>query len=408
MTFKQLMKETGCPKWPAIWNDLYPIAEANLERGEYRALNEEYYDYLDEKYSIFKKYPVKDTFKLAATKTSGNYNASLFLALMIETIKIREDVYKNLAELTFPENFEGEEKFVFAMLRGLAFLSMADYTASVLECRGVPKEMIYDIVRNFPGGVATHRKCHNGEDGFMDFDWNQRMIDGNLLPVKRLVAEVNSTFRADACAFVSDRGDVVTLAHGAKLHRSGFALGAKGYEDEEGSWIGEIAETEESYIGYPYNAKGFAEKTPVTLPKSKWKKLVSKGDKVVDLHIPGGGGLTPEIVSESLSDINAFLARCYPEYHYEVFQCESWLCDPQLVGLLGEGTNISGFTSRFIPISMADDGSPVMRFVFNITHKNFKLEDLPENTTLLRTLKKHFLSGGHIYGTRGYFLKGDV
>jgi hypothetical protein len=51
------MKETGCQKWPVIRNDLYPIAEENLERGEYRALNEEYYDYLDDKYSIFKKYP---------------------------------------------------------------------------------------------------------------------------------------------------------------------------------------------------------------------------------------------------------------------------------------------------------------------------------------------------------------
>ena len=41
MTFEQLMKETGCQKWPEIWNDLYFVAESNLEKGEYKALTEE-------------------------------------------------------------------------------------------------------------------------------------------------------------------------------------------------------------------------------------------------------------------------------------------------------------------------------------------------------------------------------
>jgi hypothetical protein len=34
---------------------------------------------------------------------------------------------------------------------------------------------------------------------------------------------------------------------------------------------------------------------------------------------------------------------------------------------------------------------------------NFRVEDLPENSSLERALKKHFLSGKAIYETYGYF-----
>ncbi len=408
MTLEKLMKEIGCTKWPEVWQELYPVAKANLVKGGYPCLDEGYYDYLDERYDIFGTYPYKDVFKEAAQKTAKNKKASLFLALILETLKDREHIYENLKALTYPDKFEGEEKFVFAMLRGLAFLSMADYTAGILSGRGIPDETTLKILKNFPDGVATHRKCHDGEDGFMDFDWNQRMIDGNLLPIKRLVAEVNSKFNLDAAVFVNSKGEAVTLGDGVKLHRSGFALGAVEYEDEEGSWIADITETEESYTGYPYTPAGIADKSPVTLLKSEWTKVISKGDKVVDLHIPAGGGLTPELVDETLRDIKAFLKRHYPEYHYEAFCCWSWLCDPQLIDILGPDTNISKFTARFKPVSIVEKGTTVLRFVFNIPDGKVDINDLPENTTLERKLKKHFLSGGHIYGMAGYFLKGDV
>ena len=405
LTLEKLMEEIGCKKWPEVWQELYPVAKTKLEKGEYRCLTEDYYDYLDEKYSIFAAYPFIDVFKKAAKETAKDENASLFLALMAETLADRENVYKNLGELEYPEN---AENFVYSMLRGLAFLSMADYTAEVLKSRGIPEEVILKILRNLPNGVDTHRKCYNGKDGFMDFNWNQRMIDGNLIPIKRLVAEVESKFAPNACVFVNDEGEALTMADGVKLHKSGFIFGVTGYKDEEGSWFADIKETEDSYIGYAYNSKGMVDSAPVTLPKNKWRKIVSKGDKVIDLHIPGGGGLTPELVDESLKEIKAFISKHYPEYNYEVFQCWSWLCDPQLIEILGEDTNISKFTARFTPIRVPDDSMPVFRFVFNIPHSNFKIEDLPENTTLERKLKKHFLSGKRIYGTAGYFLKSDV
>ena len=405
MTLEKLMEEIGCKKWPDVWQNLYPIATEKLRNHEYICLTEDYYDYLQKEYSIFDTYPFIDVFKKAAKKTADDEKASIFLALIVETLSDRENIYKNLEALEYPED---SENFVYAMLRGLAFMSMADYTADVLKSRGIPEEVILKILRNFPNGVDTHRKCYNGKDGFMDFNWNQRMIDGNLIPIKRLVAEVQSKFAPNACVFVNDEGKAVTLADGIKLHKSGFVFGVTGYKDEEGSWLANICETEESYIGYAYNSKAIVDPTPVTLPKNKWKKIVSKGDNVIDLHIPGGGGLTPELVDESLAEIKEFISGHYPEYNYEVFQCWSWLCDPQLIEILGEDTNISKFTARFTPIRVPDDSMPVFRFVFNIPHTGFKIEDLPENTTLERKLKNHFLSGKHIYGTAGYFLKGDV
>ena len=128
------------------------------------------------------------------------------------------------------------------------------------------------------------------------------------------------------------------------------------------------------------------------------------GDPVIGVHIPGGGGLTPEIVDESFKEAERYVKTYFPDYKYKGYTCQSWVCDPQLKSLISEDSNIIKFARRFKPLTIRNDGTAVFSFVFKKMDNNFKIEDLPETTSLERALKNHYLSGKAIYSHEGYIL----
>ena len=64
-----------------------------------------------------------------------------------------------------------------------------------------------------------------------------------------------------------------------------------------------------------------------------------------------------------------------------------------------------GISNTLVKITLKISGNSVFNFVFQKPDMNFVLDDLPENTSLERALKKHYQAGKAIYGTTGYFLK---
>ena len=130
---------------------------------------------------------------------------------------------------------------------------------------------------------------------------------------------------------------------------------------------------------------------------------------MVGLHIPGGGKMSAELIDKALFDSKKFLAEHFPEFDYKGFKCRSWLIDKQLVDLLGEETNISRFCNRFHRISLKSAGKDVFSFVYHIPETREPcIEELPENTTLERCLKAHFLRGGEIYEVDGFIPKEKI
>ena len=80
----------------------------------------------------------------------------------------------------------------------------------------------------------------------------------------------------------------------------------------------------------------------------------------------------------------------------------SWLLDPQLPEVLGEDSNIGRFCRRFTPVFTPGKGEAVFDFVF-LGHTPDERESLPEDTSLQRALKAHYMAGKAIYETWGFF-----
>lgn len=124
------------------------------------------------------------------------------------------------------------------------------------------------------------------------------------------------------------------------------------------------------------------------------------GQPIVSLHIPTDVDLRPEVLRPSVREGLAELYRLFPEYADKPVYCHTWLLSPQLKEMLPEKSNILAFQQMFDLSDEYDPGTGFLLWVF----KNPKLpkEELPENTSLQRKLKRFILDGGVFLDGKGY------
>jgi GNAT domain-containint protein/N-acyltransferase family protein len=128
-----------------------------------------------------------------------------------------------------------------------------------------------------------------------------------------------------------------------------------------------------------------------------------RGDPALGVHIPGGGGLTPEACDASFARARPFYERHFPSEQYRIAECSSWLLDEQLAEYLPADSNIVRFQRRFKIVDgnswPADD--EIVEFVFG-RPRPASLDSLPQQTTLERAIVHHLRAGRHWYGHLGW------
>lgn len=129
------------------------------------------------------------------------------------------------------------------------------------------------------------------------------------------------------------------------------------------------------------------------------------GAKIISLHIPSDARMEMALLDESLAQARQFLERYFPDWADAPIACESWLLSPALNALLPEGSRILAFQRAFTVDLVNPNPNDVLEWVFRLTdaqQKETALEDLPENTSLQRSMKAFLLSGGRVGAARGW------
>lgn len=119
------------------------------------------------------------------------------------------------------------------------------------------------------------------------------------------------------------------------------------------------------------------------------------GGKVLNIHIPETGPLLPSACDASLTRAARFFPQHFERETYSVAVCNSWLLDQQLAEYLPASSNIIQFQHRFTiaPGGRPDDDA-VIRFVFRAElGESAGLRDLPQSTTLERSIVNHIRAG---------------
>jgi hypothetical protein len=129
---------------------------------------------------------------------------------------------------------------------------------------------------------------------------------------------------------------------------------------------------------------------------------VAEGDPALGVHIPPGSPLTPDACDDSFARALPFFTRHVPGGPWAIATCGSWLLDPQLVGMVGEDSNIVRFQRRFTPAPGASwpGDQDVLRFVFGNPHADPAA--LQPATRLERAVVAHLAAGRHFRTTVGW------
>lgn len=181
-------------------------------------------------------------------------------------------------------------------------------------------------------------------------------------------------------------------------HKSGHILGTAGFEDEAGSFITPLVETESEWRGHTIENHLIREQADV-FPKSEWEIAIKPGDDVIGLHIPRGVNFTPEAIDQSLAEGLGIAKERYPEWKPVAFECTSWMMSPTLNEVLGDKAKISRFSARFLRFPIKNMGMDIFGYVFPKDCTDF--EKFPETTSLQRALKAKYLKGERAFAYTG-------
>lgn len=117
------------------------------------------------------------------------------------------------------------------------------------------------------------------------------------------------------------------------------------------------------------------------------------GKRGIGLHIPSDASIEQEKLRESYMEAKKFIRKYFPEYGDVGIICESWLLSPELSKVLPEGSRILEFQKSFIIEEVDYDNDSYKEWVYK-NRDLTTLEELPENTTLQRNMKRYLLAGG--------------
>lgn len=126
------------------------------------------------------------------------------------------------------------------------------------------------------------------------------------------------------------------------------------------------------------------------------------GDRVLGVHIPSAGPLTPSACRDSLAAARAFFTRHDFGHRFKAFTCTCWMLDPQLADYLPADSNIIQFQRLFLPlrpVRINDDDI----FQRVLGQSSDELATAPRRTTLQRLVIDH-VRAGHRWRAGGGYL----
>ena len=390
MKLQELMEKLGIKECPEA---LYEIYE-NLDKTDDGAIYDpEYIKAIEDKFGILDNYYdlilaealefKKNPDLVLYARTVAAYNASVKTSQEARLIKLpaldgspERDVFPTLVALAaVPDAVIAYKERGFddaEIKKNVSNIHENLYVLDLLIGRPTLDQGHYNWVCHYLKAMIFDHKAFN----FQPFEWN------------------------GAAIFLRNKsGEIIPMVYKGRYHESGSVLGSAGCEDETGAFDADFTETDDAFIGrLVHNCR--VDKELTTLKKSEWECILREGDRVCNLHIPRSANISPDYVIESMREGLELTKRFYPEFNIKYIVCSSWLLEPKLVEILGEGAKVSSFVNRFLKFPILSYGTSCLGYVYP-GYQSGPVESFPENTTLQRGIKKLMQEGGYIHGASG-------
>lgn len=195
-------------------------------------------------------------------------------------------------------------------------------------------------------------------------------------------------------------GNIVPLMEGT-FHREGtMPLGSLYYNDAEGAFDATYCEDGDNFYGHGC-VDHVIDTQKKTYPKADWACIARPGQRCLGIHIPAKADISVETTMSACKAALALVHERFPEHSVNnaVFG-SSWLLNPRMREIQGPQSRITQLEECFVKYPNKDTtADSVFNFVFG--RKPERFEDLAEDTSLQRKLKKIYLDGDCIHSYSG-------
>ena len=328
-----------------------------------------------------------------AESISADTEAAVYTLFVYRAMEDRELFLRHLKHFDFPK----DKYFLMSLL---CLLPTVSRLFEKLKHRNVPDDIIRATVMQYEDCVFIYQKRFN-RIGLNKryFDHLQTYVDCKMLNIGRLRFE---PYLLQAPVYLLENkstGKQILLLGEGKMRDDGLFTDLP--PASEAAFDAYFSENEQSYIATPINERGKCVSEKCTFNKSEWTLRIRPGDRCLGVHIPDKGALTEEACDASYRRALDVFKECFDYGDVKAFHCKSWLMSPELDGHLKSGSNLLKFAEKYLRYPTHTDGMEVMNFVFYL--KGTDYTDLPEDTSLQRSLKALYLNGGYLYSYGGLF-----
>ncbi|MHB8994990.1 MAG: acyltransferase domain-containing protein [Armatimonadota bacterium] len=312
----------------------------------------------------------------------------------------------NMRQWPSLEHLLGEQHGVFYLL---AVMEVVSLTQAQHRKRGVPESVAAEgLTGNLQECVGNYKTLNPGRFG-VDLRvvyWLRHDSEGELYRLGR-IEYMNRPFHGPIQAFRNRRtGETVALAEdGVSYTPEGYVFG-HGTETAPGGWTSTLTFTDKSVRGYRISPLGHATQELVELPLDEWPCVLRKGDHVLEMHIPGGGGFTPEKCRESMEQAVAFFRQYFPEQPFVGLGCMSWILNPQIGQIYRPDSNMVLWQQEMYLYPIPSSGRDGLHFLF--ARDDIDPATAPRDTSMRRAFLDWLASGKRLMSGGAFILTEDL
>lgn len=345
-----------------------------------------------ERYSIFTY--MKDDIARIRDEVKKDDDNILYAYMLYLAMEARD--MAAIKALSSPNKELNDEKYDLLPMFSLLYCVPA--LVDELRKKGLPEDIINATLNMYENQTQDFVDLYGHYGISVYVGWMMKFVNCEIIRVGRFNFEI-CNYSKDFDVF-ENNGKLAVLPKGVTFHRSGQILGSIGCTDTEGSFTADITETDEYYEGCLIE-NGIAKNIKRRLNKSQWKKVLTKGDRVINYHIPTGGKLDYDSCQKDIARGKEVINRCFGEV--KGFFCLTWIIDPQIKKIMGRDTNLTKFADMFEKFPLKSQGHDIFEYVF-VCSPDTPLEQLPEKSGFAKAIKQHLINGGHIWGAQGFAL----
>lgn len=130
---------------------------------------------------------------------------------------------------------------------------------------------------------------------------------------------------------------------------------------------------------------------------NEWKEKIPAGTPIITLHIMKDASITPDKVTASFQEAVPFFNHYFPNHHYNLFVCRTWLIYEPIQDLLGEKSNITSFAKRFTIIAQNKNPKQALERIYGTSDME-EIKQMAMNSSLQKLAYKNIDKIGEAAG----------